>query len=97
MSYVYDVFHRPAGGSGPWTLGASGVTTATPGGRTTITGLTNGVRYEFEVRRTAPTVRNSNLGEGTPLGGIDAPPDTFSPTGEPSVSGDGDSTAQRGT
>ena len=97
MSYVYDVFYRPAEGSGPWTLGASGVTTATPGGRTTITGLTNGVPYEFEVRRTAPTVRNSNLGEGTPLGGIDAPPDTFSPTGEPSVSGDGDSTAQRGT
>jgi hypothetical protein len=97
MSYVYDVFHRPAGDSGTWTLGASGVTTATPGGRTTITGLTNGVRYEFEVRRTAPTVRNSNLGEGTPLGGINAPPDTFSPTGEPSVSGDGDSTAQRGT
>ena len=97
MSYVYDVFYRPAGGSGPWTLGASGVTTATPGGRTTITGLTNGVTYEFEVRRTAPSVRSSDLGVGTPLAGIDVPPDTFTPTGEPSVSADGEKTAQRGT
>lgn len=97
MSYVYDVLYRLAGSSGSWTLGASGVTTATPGGRYTITGLTNGVEYEFEIRRTAPTVRTSDVGAGVPLAGIEVPPDTFAPTGEPAVSGDGGSTGQRGS
>ena len=97
MSYVYDVHYRVAGSGGAWTLGASGVTTATPGGRTTITGLTNGVEYEFEIRRTAPTARTSDVGSGTPLAGIEVAPDTFAPTGESAVSGDGDATGQRGS
>lgn len=97
MTYVYDVYYRELGPSAAWTLGASGVTTATPGGRTTITGLSNGTEYEFEVRRTAPTARTSGPGTGQPLAGIEVPPDTFGPTGEPAVSGDGSTTAQRGT
>lgn len=97
MSYVYDVYYRVLGSSAAWTLGATGVATATPGGRTTISGLSNGTEYEFEVRRTAPTARTSGPGTGQPLAGIEVPPDTFGPTGEPAVSGDGSTTAQRGT
>lgn len=97
MSYVYDVDYRVAGSSSAWTLGVSGVTTADPGGRATVTGLVNGTEYEFEIRRTAPTARTSDRGLGTPLAGIEVPPDTFDPSGDPAVSDDGSTTAQRGS
>jgi len=81
MSFTYEVFARLKSGDGSWGSAVTTVTGANPGGRVTITGLSNGVDYEFKIERETPPRRVSDIITARPLLGVDVPPNTFTAFG----------------
>lgn len=93
--YEYRVLYRVVGATG-WTQHGNPELTSQSGGRREVDGLVNGQTYEFMVVREAPSSRESDILRGTPVAGIERPPDTFVPSGEQVGDDGGSTTGQRG-
>ena len=83
INYEYRIDPDPTGGSGGWTLWQNFTTTT--GSSHTVTGLTNGTTYSFQVRA------NNNQGAGPESDTVHATPE--GPPAAPELRADGQSTA----